>query len=197
MGINGGIFGGFTGGIFNNALNFSPGFLPGQSVPFNPNFNPSPIVNAFFGPSFPWAANSLITTQQIALAGGGTPLIASYPTFSPFTNQFLNAFNPATSSGLGGVIPNANGLLGNVNGQTGANDRTGINRNSRVNTRTTLGNMGGFGFNGFSSPAGFGGFSNMSGFGFNGFGSPAGLGGFSNMGGFGGFGNTGGFGLLL
>lgn len=111
MAINGGIFGGFTGGLFNNNLGFSPSLLPGQSVPFNPAFNPTPILNTFFQP-FPWAANSLVTSNQIALAGGGTPLIASYPTVSPFTNQFLNQFNPALSAGLGGLIPGQQQLLG-------------------------------------------------------------------------------------
>jgi len=104
MAINGGIFGGFTGGLFNNNLGFSPSLLPGQSVPFNPNFNPTPILNAFFQP-FPWAANSLVLSNQIALAGGGPPLIASYPTVSPFPNSFLNQFNPALSAGLGGLMP--------------------------------------------------------------------------------------------
>lgn len=111
MAINGGIFGGFTGGLFNNNLGFSPSLLPGQSVPFNPAFNPTPLLNAFFQP-FPWAANSLVTSNQIALAGGGPPLIASYPTVSPFPNAFLNQFNPALAAGLGGLVPNALGGAG-------------------------------------------------------------------------------------
>ena len=118
MAINGGIFGGFTGGLFNNNLGFSPSLLPGQTVPFNPNFNPTPILNAFF-PPFPWAANSLITSHQIALAGGGPPLIASYPTISPFTNGFLNQFNPALSAGLGGLVPGLGGGFGSLGGAGG------------------------------------------------------------------------------
>lgn len=111
MAIPGGIFGGFTGGLFNNNLGFSPSLLPGQTVPFNPAFNPTPILNAFFQP-FPWAANSLVTSNQIALAGGGPPLIASYPTLSPFPNQFLNQFNPALAAGLGGLVPGQQQLFG-------------------------------------------------------------------------------------
>lgn len=101
-----GIFGGFNGGLFNNNLQFNPGLTPGQVVPSNPAFNPTPLLNSFFQP-FPWAANSLMTSTQIALAGGGTPLIASMPGFSPFSNPFLNLFNPALSAGLGGVVPGA------------------------------------------------------------------------------------------
>jgi hypothetical protein len=173
--VTGNIFGGFTGGIFNNNLGVAPGLLPGQAVPFNPNFNPTPILNQFFQP-FPWAANSLVTSMQISLAGGGTPLIASYPTISPFTNPFLNMFNPAVASGLGGLPPNTG--QGNLVAGGGANDlsRLGLgNRNTNVrNTnnlaaRNNLAAMSGFGLanvNSFASFGGFGGFGNFGGFGF-------------------------------
>jgi hypothetical protein len=124
MAINGGIFGSFSGGTPNNNITFNPGLLPGQVVPTSTAFNPTPILNQYFQP-FPWAANSLTTSMQIALTGGGPPLIASYPTLSPFSNSFLNLFNPAATQSLGGLNPGAggtgalngiSGLLGSVNG---------------------------------------------------------------------------------
>ena len=127
------IFGGFSGGLFNNNLAFSQGLLPGQTVPNNPAFNPTPILNAFFQP-FPWAANSLVTSNQISLAGGGTPLIASYPTVSPFTNAFLNSFNPAVQAGLGGLVPNQT---------TGTGATTGAG--NAAFTSIGAGNLGGLG----------------------------------------------------
>lgn len=96
------IFGNFTGGQFANQVQFSNGLTPGSVVPFSPFFNPSPLLNTAFQP-FPWAANALITSNLISLTGGGTPLIQSFPTVSPFTNPFLNLFNPAISAGLGGT----------------------------------------------------------------------------------------------
>jgi hypothetical protein len=111
MAINGGIFGGFSGGLPNNTLTFNPGLQPGQVVPSSSAFNPTSILQTFFQP-FPFAANSLVTSNQIALAGGGPPLIASYPTLSPFPNAFLNLFNPAATPGLGGLNP-GNGAANN------------------------------------------------------------------------------------
>lgn len=105
---SGSIFGAFGGGTPSNTLQFSPGLQPGQIVPSSSAFNPTPILNAFFQP-FPYAANSLMTSTQIALSGGGPPLIASYPTLSPFSNSFLNLFNPAATPGLGGLVPGAGG----------------------------------------------------------------------------------------
>jgi hypothetical protein len=45
----------------------------------------------------------LVTPNLVSLTGGGTPLIGSYLTISPFTNPLLNLFNPATTPGLGGL----------------------------------------------------------------------------------------------
>ena len=124
MAINGGIFGGFSGGTPSNTLQFNQGLLPGQVVPSSSAFDPTPILNTFFQP-FPYAANSLVTSNMIALSGGGTPLIASYPTLSPFSNSFLNLFNPAATSSLGGLTgasttPGANNLTSLLSSITGA-----------------------------------------------------------------------------
>jgi hypothetical protein len=155
MAVNGGIFGGFTGGLFNNNLQFNPGLTPGQVVPSNPAFNPTGILNAFFQP-FPFAANSLMTSTQIALAGGGTPLIASFPQVSPFSNAFLNSFNPALSAGLGGIVPGApqgqnlgaNGAGAPGAGVTsiGANGAGGIGALAGLGGLGMLANMGNLGF---------------------------------------------------
>ncbi len=131
---NGGIFGSFNGGIFNNGLQFNPGLTPGQVVPSNPAFNPSGLFPAFFG-SFPWAANSLMTSTQIALTGGGTPLIASFPQVSPFSNAFLNTFNPALSAGLGGIMPGAAQT-------TGTAPATGTTANAGTSIGATGSNLG-------------------------------------------------------
>lgn len=118
--VNGGIFGSFSGGTPSNTLMFSPGLQPGQMVPSSSAFNPTPILNAFFQP-FPYAANSLMTSTQIALAGGGPPLIASYPTLSPFSNSFLNLFNPAATPSLGGLPPGTGGAAAPATGAGGGN----------------------------------------------------------------------------
>jgi len=125
MAINGGIFGGFSGGLPNNTLTFNPGLLAGQVVPSSSAFNPTPILQTFFQP-FPFAANSLVTSNQIALSGGGTPLIASYPTLSPFPNAFLNLFNPAATQSLGGLLPGA-GAAQNPIGAAGLSPFAGGN----------------------------------------------------------------------
>jgi len=149
---NGGIFGGFNGGLFNNNLQFNPGLTPGQVVPSNPAFNPTGILNAFFQP-FPFAANSLMTSTQIALAGGGTPLIASFPQVSPFSNPFLNSFNPALSAGLGGLVPGAAqaqtlGANGGATGvmSLGAGGAGGLGALSGLGGLGMLANMGNLGF---------------------------------------------------
>jgi hypothetical protein len=139
MAINGGIFGGFSGGIPSNTLTFNPGLLPGQVVPSSSAFNPTPILQTFFQP-FPFAANSLVTSNQIALTGGGPPLIASYPTLSPFSNAFLNLFNPAATAGLGGLNPN-NAAAANPAGQAGLSgfgSLAGIGGLSQLNSMAGL-----------------------------------------------------------
>lgn len=105
-----GIFGSFTGGTPTSTLQFNQGLLPNQVVPSSTAFNPTPILNTYFQP-YPYAADSLVTSDMIALTGGGTPLIASYPTLSPFVNSFMNMFNPAVTTNqattTGGTLLNS------------------------------------------------------------------------------------------
>ena len=143
MAINGGIFGSFLqgGGNPSNTLIFNPGLLAGQVVPSSTAFNPTPILQMFFQP-FPYAANSLVTSNQIALAGGGPPLIASYPTLSPFSNAFLNMFNPAATRGLGGLTPGFNGATINPIGTAGL---SGFGSLAGLGGLQALNRLGGFG----------------------------------------------------
>jgi len=175
MAINGGIFGSFLagGGNPSNTLIFNPGLLAGQVVPSSTAFNPTAILQTFFQP-FPYAANSLVTSNQIALAGGGPPLIASYPTMSPFSNAFLNMFNPAASAGLGGLTPGVTGTFNPI----GTAGLGGFGSLAGLGGFNSLASLGGFG-----SQGGFGGFG-----GGGSFGSLAGLGGINSLNRLGGFG---------
>lgn len=142
MALNGGIFGSFLtgGGNPSNTLIFNPGLLAGQVVPSSSAFNPTPILQTFFQP-FPYAANSLVTSNQIALAGGGPPLIASYPTLSPFSNAFLNLFNPAASAGLGGLRPGSAATINPI----GTAGLSGFGSLAGLGGLQALNRLGGFG----------------------------------------------------